>query len=141
MTNVVHTVQLETPLRDVAKIMAEHKISGVPVIDADKKVVGIISEKDFCSHMGDRRAGSLMGVIAECVNNRGCLAMTIQDQKAKDIMTSPAITVPEDAVLLTITDVLTKNQINRVPVVDRQGRLAGIVTRADIVGISFKKPR
>ena len=139
MTRKVHAVQKETPLRDVAEIMAANEISGVPVIDADMHVVGIISEKDFCSHMGDRRAKNLMGVIADCLKNRGCFAMTIREKNAEDIMISPVITVQEDTALMEITAVLTENNINRVPVVDRKKCLIGIVSRGDIVRASSVK--
>ena len=141
MTLKVHTVKKETPLRDVAEVMAKNEISGVPVVDANRHVVGIISEKDFCSHMGDRRAKSLMEIIADCVKNQGCLAMTIRKQKAEDIMTAPVITVQEDTILMEITAALKENNINRVPVVDPKGCLVGIVSRADIVLASFEKLR
>src|SRR4030067_435205 len=52
MTKDVSFVTRATPLKEVAKLMAREKISGVPVIDADKKVLGVISEKDFLAHMG-----------------------------------------------------------------------------------------
>ncbi len=139
MTRKVHVVNRETPLREVAEILATNEISGVPVVDANRHAVGIISEKDFCSHMGDRRARNLMGVIYDCVKNQDCLAMTIREQKAEDIMTAPVITVQEDTILMKITAILTENNINRVPVVDPQGRLAGIVSRADIVRASLAK--
>jgi len=137
MTRTVHAVNRETPLRDVAEIMARNEISGVPVVDENGRVVGIISEKDFCSHMGDGRTRSLMGVVSNCVRNQGCFAMTIREQKAADIMTSPVNTVREDTVLREISAVLTENNINRVPVVDREGHLVGIVSRADIVRASL----
>ncbi len=137
MTRTVYTIRRDTPLRDVAGILASNEISGVPVIDADMRVLGIISEKDFCSHMGDRTAKSLMEVIADCINNQCCFAMTIREKNAEDIMTTPVITVHEDATLRQITTVLAKNNINRVPVVDSQGCLVGIVSRADIVRVSF----
>ena len=137
MTRTVYTVRRNTPLRDVAGILASNEISGVPVIDADMRVLGIISEKDFCSHMGDRTAKSLMEVISDCINNQGCFAMTIREKNAEDIMTAPVITVHEDATLRQITTVLAKKNINRVPVVDSQGCLVGIVSRADIVRVSF----
>jgi CBS domain-containing membrane protein len=137
MTATVYTVQRDTLLRDVAEIMAKNGISGVPVIDADMRVMGMISEKDFCANMGDHRAKSLMGIIADCLKNQGCFAMTIREKKAIDIMTSPAITVPMDATLMQIKSVLANKNINRVPVVDSQGCLAGIVSRADIVRFAF----
>ncbi len=139
MTRKVHKVKRETPLRDVAEILAKNRISGVPVVDANRHAVGIISEKDFCSQMGDRGARSLMGVIYDCLNSQDYLAMNIREQRAEDIMTTPVITVEEDTVLMKITAVLTENNINRVPVVDPHGCLTGIVSRADIIRVSFEK--
>jgi len=137
MTRDVHAVRRETPLRDVAEIMTRNQISGVPVVDEDRRLAGIISEKDFCSHMGDQSARSLMGVITECIQNRGCVAMTLRAQKAEDIMTFPVVTVQEETPLRAIKALLTKKNINRVPVVDRDGVLVGIVSREDIVRASF----
>jgi len=141
MTAQVLAVRPETPLGDVAEIMARNEISGVPVVDEERRVAGVISEKDFCTHMGDRSATRLMGVIADCIRNRGCLAMTLRARAAGDIMTSPAVTVPEDAPLGQILAALAAHRINRLPVVDRTGRLAGIVSRADIVRLPFGPPR
>jgi CBS domain-containing membrane protein len=140
MTRQVLAVYRETPLGEVAEIMAANGISGIPVIDPEKHVLGIISEKDFSRHMGDCRLISLMGIIADCINNRCCAAMTIREKKAEDIMTSPAIVAPEDASLGEIKSLLAQKNINRVPVVDKTGCLTGIVSRADIVRISFEKP-
>jgi CBS domain-containing membrane protein len=137
MTGAVYTVQRDTPLRDVAGILDANEISGVPVIDTDMRVIGIISEKDFCSHMGDRASKSLMGVIADCIKNQSCFAMTIREKKAEDIMTAPVVTVGEDATLRQITTVLAESSINRVPVVDSRGCLVGIISRADIIRVSF----
>jgi CBS domain-containing protein len=137
MTRDVLTVKRETPLRDVAEIMATNQISGIPVVDTDMLAIGIISEKDFCSHMGSRSAKSLMGIIADCIKNETCFAMTIREQKAEDIMTSPVITVSMEATLRQITTILTEKNINRLPVVDSQRRLVGIVSRGDIVRVSY----
>jgi CBS domain-containing membrane protein len=141
MTREVIAVFRHTPLGEVAARMALNGISGLPVIDPERYVLGVISEKDFSRHMGDCRSKSMMGLIADCIKNRGCAAMTIRGQTAGDIMTVPAITVREDAVLGAITSLLTAHNINRVPVVDRNGLLTGIVSRADIVRISFEKPQ
>jgi len=140
MTRNVYAVQRDTPLSEVADIMARNEISGVPVIDRDRHVLGVISEKDFCSHMGDLQAKSLMGIIADCIKHQSCVAMTIRKKAAEDLMTSPAITVQEDTALREITALLTEKNINRVPVIDQKGGLTGIVSRADIVRISFEKP-
>jgi CBS-domain-containing membrane protein len=137
MTRDVLAVRKDTSLRDVAETLAANEISGIPVVDMDMRVVGIISEKDFCSHMGDHTAKSLMGVIADCIKNQCCFAMTIREKRAENIMTAPVLTVNEDATLGQITAILAEKQINRVPVVDSHGCLVGIVSRADIIRVSF----
>ncbi|MEJ2111336.1 MAG: CBS domain-containing protein [Acidobacteriota bacterium] len=140
MTRDVLTAYKETPLGDVADMMARKGISGMPVIDENNRVLGVLSEKDFSLNMGDRRLMSLMNVIADCIKNRGCAAMTIRGKTAGDIMTAPAITILENAVIGEIASLLSEKHINRVPVVDGSGLLTGIVSRADIVQISIEAP-
>lgn len=131
-TEVIH-VSRETPLKDVAALMARCGISGVPVVEDDRRVVGVASEKDFLSHMGTKGQRTFMGVVAECLEGTGCLAISIQGQKAGDIMTSPAVTVDEDSPVLDIVDIFGRKNINRVPVVDKKNRLIGIISRADVL--------
>ena len=87
--------------------------------------------------MGDSDMNNFMTVIANCLQNKGCLAVPIRAQKAADIMTTPAISVKENATVLEINNVFQEKQINRVPVVDQNDFLQGIVTRADILNISL----
>ncbi|MDP2158031.1 MAG: CBS domain-containing protein [Nitrospirota bacterium] len=133
MSRAVYFVRTHTPLRDVAEIMAEKKISGVPVLDNAESVVGIISEKDFLVHMGSSDTAHVMGIISACLEGKGCLAAPIRSKKASDIMASPAITVHEESSAFEIIDLFNNKNINRVPVVDRSGKLTGIVSRADIL--------
>jgi CBS domain-containing membrane protein len=133
MTREVVYVAPETPLKEAAVLMARHAISGVPVVDADRKVLGVMSEKDFLSHMGTKSQKSFMGVVAECLAGTGCLAVSILEQNAGDIMTSPAITVEENTSIQEVSDTLGKWNINRVPVVDEEKRLKGILSRADVL--------
>ena len=133
MTSEVIAVERTTPLKLVAKLMAEKGVSGVPVIDKEKRVAGVISEKDFLFRMGGEDAKTFMSVVATCLKGKGCVALSIREKKAEDIMTSPAVTVDGDTVLLDIISLLRERRINRVPVVDRVGKLVGIVTREDIV--------
>ena len=83
--------------------------------------------------MGAEDTKSFMGVVARCLGEKGCVAMPIRAKKALDIMTSPAITVHKDTSVREIASIFTEKNINRVPVVDKQGTLAGIVSRAEIV--------
>ncbi len=133
MTTGVVCVQSDTPAVEVAQTMASHGISGVPVVDGKNKVIGVISEKDFFFQMGSKDKTSFMEVVARCLSDKGCVAISMRRQNAEHIMTSPAITVQVDVSVSDIAGILTENRINRVPVTDKQGKLLGIVARADIV--------
>ncbi|MEW6673227.1 MAG: CBS domain-containing protein [Thermodesulfobacteriota bacterium] len=140
MTRKVVYVEKDTPLEEVADIMSRHGISGVPVVDKDKKVAGIISEKDFYAEMGGRKEGTFMGIVAQCLKNKGCLAVSLRKQQAQDIMTAPAIAVSESEPVFKVAGIFTEKNINRTPVTDEGGRLSGIVTRSDIVRSSCALP-
>ena len=133
MTRAVHQVRVDTPLEDVAGLMARQRISGVPVLDESGRVAGVISEKDFLGRMGAADPAHVMGIIAACLGGKGCVAMPIRGRTAADIMATPAITVREDTSTLEILEIFSTRNINRVPVIDGSGRLAGIVSRADIL--------
>ena len=141
MTTQVFSVNRTTPVMEVAELMAEKTVSGIPVLEEDGKVAGIISEKDFLSHMGSRDKTHFMAVVAECLKGKGCVAMPIRSQKAEDIMTSPAVTVKEDTSVIEIANLFTEKNINRVPVINEEGTLKGIVSRADIVRASLMKTK
>ena len=133
MTKGVHHVGVDTPLGKVAELMARNGVSGVPVLDETGRVAGVISEKDFLSRMGAAGTAHVMGIIAACLGGKGCGAMPIRGRVASDIMAAPAITVREDTPTIEIMSIFTAKHINRVPVVDGSDKLAGIVSRADIL--------
>ena len=137
MTVQVSSVRRKTPLTEVAALMADKGISGVPVLEKDGTVAGVISEKDFLARMGPGKTKSFMVVVSECLKAKGCVALSIRAQNAEDLMTFPAITVPPETTLMEIANIFTDKSINRVPVVDPAGKLAGIVSRADIIRASF----
>jgi len=132
MTAKVISVTTTTSLKETALAMATHGVSGIPVIDDRESVVGIISEKDFLFNMGEKRTRSIMNVIAQCLTSKGCVAISMRTGYAKDIMTSPAQTVFEDTPIFEIASIFAEKDINRVPVLDKNGHLVGIVARADI---------
>ncbi len=133
MTRAVVTVTQETPVKMAAELMAVKEVSGVPVIDKDNKVVGVLSERDFLSRMGGGGTKNFMTVVARCLEAKGCAALAIREKSVKDIMTSPAVTVNSHAQSLDIGALLKKKGINRVPVIDQKGRLIGIISRGDII--------
>ncbi len=133
MTREVVCVKRETPLEEVAEKMEEKGISGVPVIEEDGKVAGVISEKDLLSLMSVKNIKTCMSLVARCLKGKGCLTVSVRAENAGDIMSSPALTVNEDTPVVEIANVFTEKNINRVPVIDKNGYLIGIVSRADIV--------
>jgi len=78
-----------------------------------------------------------MEVLATCLAGTGCIAVTARKQRAKEIMTAPPICVGEETSVFEIARIFAEKRINRVPVTDRNGKLVGIVSRADIVRYSF----
>ncbi|HMK35003.1 MAG TPA: CBS domain-containing protein [Desulfomonilaceae bacterium] len=131
MTRQVVSVGEATPLQEVARLMADRKISGVPVVDDAGKVLGIISEKDFLAVMGPGSADTFMCVVAQCLLGKGCLAAPYRAKNARDIMTSPAVTVTEGTPIMDVASLFSEKKINRAPVVDKKGVMIGIVSRAD----------
>ncbi len=131
MTRTVYSVKTATPLQEVAALMAGKGIAGLPVLDDSGSVAGVISEKDFLKYMGNKT--HVMDIIAVCLSGKGCTAAPLRKMLARDIMTSPAVTVSAETTVQEIMGLFEAKNINRVPVVDAAGKLAGIVSRDDII--------
>lgn len=133
MATRVVVVHPETPLAEVAERMAQANVSGVPVVDAQARPVGMVSEVDFLTRMGETAGAGLMGVVAKCLHGKGCLAVPIRGRTAADIMASPAVTIREEATVLEVAERLTRSGVNRLPVLSDGGAMVGIVSRTDLV--------
>ncbi|MET9464688.1 CBS domain-containing protein [Streptomyces sp. NPDC006544] len=112
MTDEVVSVVGRTPSADVAALLVEHDISGVPVLDADERVLGVISRTDLLA--------------------QGHLT-------AQDLMTAPAVTVHAEQTVTEAARLITRRGVTRLPVVDEEDRLVGIVTRRDLLRV-FLRP-
>lgn len=133
MTQPVISVQQDTSLLETSGIMARHNISGVPVIDKNQCLVGVVSEKDFLRELNQEDCRTFMGVIAQCLKNKGCLAIPLQNRQVRDIMSAPPVFVTPDTALTRVTENLERNNINRLPVIDQDYTVIGIITRSDII--------
>ncbi len=134
MTKKVITIDENRSLIDTAKLMADHNISGFPVLNAQSKVSGVISEKDFLKRMNVAKQPSFMHVILQCLDsNKPCAAHDLKELSAVDIMSSPPIFVETDTPILEVAKIFEANNINRVPVLDKNSNLAGIIARSDLV--------
>ncbi len=136
MTRQVAWVEQEAPLPQVAQLLDQRGVSGAPVLDKDGKVAGIISQRDFLRLMGGGQARSFMGVAAACLGQAGCLVGHLRDKQARDIMSSPARCVKTGTSLAQLAQMMAGGGINRLPVVDDEGRLLGIVSRADLLRVT-----
>lgn len=135
MTVNVATVTPDTDIKEIAKLLGDRHISGVPVVDADGHVVGIVSEGDLVRR-ADRSAfkGPRSWWLAFVASPEKQAREYIKDHgtHASEIMTREVISVPEDTPLHDIVVLLEKHRIKRVPVT-RNGKLSGIVSRANLL--------
>jgi CBS domain-containing protein len=130
MTTEVVTVAPETSLKDVAALLVERRISGVPVVDEDRHVLGVISEADILVREGgDGRREGLLGWLFEPDDG---MERKLTATTAGDAMSSPPVTVGPEVPIHAAATRMVGAGINRLPVV-HEDRLVGIVSRADLV--------
>ncbi len=133
MSHHVHCVELSMNMQQAAGFLAGKNISGAPVIDGGGKVVGVVSEKDFLARLGVGKTASFMQIIAQWLGNKGSLATELQNHSIAEIMSAPAITAGPEISVAAISSLFIDRRINRLPIVDGDDRLLGIVTRTDLV--------
>lgn len=107
----------DTPLNEVANLMVECDCGEIPVIDSDKKLIGVITDRDIVCR-----------VVAKGKNPS---ALT-----AQDAMTQPVVTVTEDTTLEDVLSLMEDHQIRRVPVLDANGSCCGIIAQADVAMVA-----
>lgn len=133
MTTSVITVHPTDALGDVARILVEHQISGLPVVDADGVVVGVVSEADFLIKEGvDERGRGPLARLRDATDDGHARRHKAGARTIAELMTAPAITIGPRRPIYEGARLMTAKRVNRLPVVDG-GRLVGIVTRADLV--------
>ena len=133
MTTSVVTVDRITPYKEIVRLLVEHKISGVPVLSMGRKVSGVVSEGDLLAARDGSppaRSGWRHWMFGREVH---------QGRTADVLMTSPAVTIHPDAAIAAAARLMNSHHIRRLPVVDADGKLAGIVSRRDLLSI-FLRP-
>jgi CBS domain-containing protein len=137
MTRDVVAVGPETPVSEVARLMWGHHISGLPVVDAGGKLVGIVTELDLLVRNANLHVPTYLRILDGLIplgnprrfdeEMRRALGTT-----AAEVMTSEVVTVNSDTDLAELATLMLDKRVNPVPVVDG-GRLVGIVSRGDFV--------
>ncbi|HZA60941.1 MAG TPA: CBS domain-containing protein [Actinomycetota bacterium] len=125
MTSRVVTVHPDTRFKDVIRLMAKHGVAGVPVVDGEGAVVGIVTESDLLA-VEDRSGARRLR------RARGRRLTLPEDARARDLMTGRPVTVPSVTPLVEAARLMQQVRVKRLPVVDR-GSLVGIVSREDLL--------
>ncbi|MER5435244.1 CBS domain-containing protein [Streptomyces sp. NPDC002588] len=140
MVGDVVTARCDTPFKEVVRLLEEHRISGLPVIDEDRKVVGVISETDLV--LRQARGPESTGVRARCrrlLSGRARRAAAkSRARTAGGVMSTPAVTVRSDATAAEAARLMTEHRVERLPVVDESGVLVGILTRGDLLQVFLR---
>jgi CBS domain-containing protein len=143
MTTPVVTVEPDTTVREIAALLLERHISGVPVVEAGR-FVGLVSEGDLLHRheLGTDRNGAARSWWLSLMGEHSAAAEYVKShaRRARDIMTRNVISVAEDTPIAEIATVLETHRIKRVPVL-RGERLVGIVSRANLVQALAVRPR
>jgi CBS domain-containing protein len=133
MTTPVFTVGEQAPFKEIVGTLARHRISAVPVVDADYRVVGIVSESDLLAKVvagGDPKPRLKFGHGSRSDTRRKSHAET-----ARELMSAPVVTISADSSIVHAARVAALEHVRRLPVVDASDTLLGIVTRSDLLAI------
>ena len=129
MTADVAAVRSDAPYREMTTLLRTRRVSGLPVVDTEGIVIGVVSETDLLTRVLDRRLG----------RRPHPKHVTTAELTARDLMTHPAVTTSPEEPVATVARLMSARKLRRLPVVDAQGHLAGIVCRSDVLSV-FSRP-
>jgi CBS-domain-containing membrane protein len=140
MTQDVITVRRDTRVATVARLFREHAISGLPVVDEQGSIVGVITEKDLIARHARPHFPHYVSLLDSVIylespkryeeSMRHILATT-----AGELMTAPVRTVGPDTDVQDLATLMVEEGVNPVPVLDKEGRMVGIVSRTDVLNL------
>lgn len=139
-TDVIHVTGDKT-LQEAIDLMARHNISGLPVTDSQNLLTGIISNTDIIRYSQKVNVVPLFDPsgwvsphsdISDLTSLRRGIDLLAKTAVSK-LMKKKVYTAGEESTLIDLAGLMSRRQVNRIPIVDREGRLTGIVTRADMV--------
>ncbi|WP_427924195.1 CBS domain-containing protein [Streptomyces sp. cg40] len=135
MTRTVVALGRDAGFKEIVKTMRQWKVSALPVLDDEGRVIGVVSEADLLPkeafHDGDPDRYSELRRLSD-LTKAGAVT-------AAELMTAPALTVHADATLARAARTMAQTRTKRLPVVDDQGRLKGIVSRSDLLKVFLRK--
>ncbi len=144
MTRDVVTCGPDATVAEVAALLVKHDISAVPVCDKDGRLLGMLSEGDLMRPFGaanEMRRAWWLGMLAEGTELAPEFLdyVRVDKRRAHDLMTRDVLTATERTSAGELADLISKHHIKRVPIL-RDGKLVGIVSRADLVRALARSP-
>lgn len=137
MTPNPKKVYASTPLHEVVRLLLSSIFTGAPVVDARDRPIGILTQTDLI-----RRAGLplRLGLLAECDSTRmSSLLEPLAHKKAQDAMTQPVVCIGEDKEAVEAVRLMMEKQLKRLPVLDADGKLVGMLSRLDLFRAVMKE--
>jgi CBS-domain-containing membrane protein len=131
MTKDVISIGKFDDVDDAIRMLSENNISGLPVVDRENRVIGVITEADILSVTGIKKEATFMDIIKHLF--RGSMPEQRMGDYVGDVMSTPAVTVRPDDDICVAAKAMDENRVKRLPVVDEDNRLLGVISRADIV--------
>ena len=143
MTYNVVAVRQQAEFKDIVSVMNRRRVSAFPVLDSHNRVIGVVSEADLLPREayqhGQKQGGSGHGGGGHGGGGHGGHARKVPAKAsaltAGELMSSPAITIGPRAPVAEAAGVMHSRKVKRLPVVDEAGRLVGIVSRVDLLGV------
>ncbi|KUF12906.1 CBS domain-containing protein [Streptomyces silvensis] len=135
MTHTVIAVGRDAPFKEIVELLEQWKVSALPVLEGEGRVIGVVSEADLLPKEEFRDADpTRYDVLRRLTDMAKAGAVT-----AGELMTSPAVSVHPDATLAMAARIMAKRRIKHLPVVDVSGLLQGVVSRSDLLKV-FLRP-
>ena len=138
MTTSVKTARPTDPVRDIATIMCFNKISGLPVVDGEGSLVGMISEKDILHAMFPKLQDFIANPSTPDFERLEREYRDVVSLRVADLMTAIVYTAEPDMPVLKAASIMFRNRIRRIPV-SQGGRLLGIISIGDLHKAMFRK--
>lgn len=136
MTTDVVTVDQSAGYKEIVDALAKHAVSALPVVDGDRRVLGVVSEADLLHKM--EFAGLEPHVhLLERKRRRTARNKATADT-ARDLMSAPAVVVRPNEPLANVAKLMDAERVKRLPVVDESGRLVGIISRRDLLRVYLR---
>ena len=137
VTDVV-TIGPEATVKDLAHLLGERGVSGVPVVDDQQRLLGIVTEGDLVALDADLHFPYYIQFLDSTIYLESIRKFEHRLRKAvgafvKDVMTTEVLTVTPDDTVRQVATIMSHHKINRVPVVDQERKLLGIVGRHDVI--------